>query len=190
MDIEVFERGDGLWEIEAQLKDTRTSDFATAGAVRVAGDPVHHMRLRLVINEKMDVLQAGSDSHSSPYPGHCGAHNDAYGQLVGLNLMQDFRRHLRKRLGGTLGCTHITELAQSLPSAAVQAFAGQVIDTKGLGPDDPQPFQINRCHALRNDSEAVRLYYPKWFTPADGSPSAPLHSPSAPSAPSAPFETR
>jgi hypothetical protein len=60
-------------------------------------------------------------------------------------------------------CTHITELAQVLPTAVVQAFAGDVIDTRGTGPDSQQPFQIDRCHALRADGPAVQTHYPRWY---------------------------
>jgi hypothetical protein len=71
-----------------------------------------------------------------------------------------------------------------LPTAAIQAFAGEVWNTeKGGAPGDPSdssasnesnaasnkaadnkpPFQLGRCNALRFDGEAVRQYYPRWF---------------------------
>lgn len=34
------------------------------------------------------------------------------------------------RLAGIQGCTHLTEFAQMLPIAAIQALAGEVIDTR------------------------------------------------------------
>jgi hypothetical protein len=46
----------------------------------------------------------------------------------------------------------------------IQAFAGEVIDTRGHG--DDRPFQIDRCHALRSDGEAVRMHYPRWYRSA------------------------
>jgi Protein of unknown function (DUF2889) len=110
-------------------------------------------------------LEAGSETRWMPYTGLCGEHGDAYAKLVGLNLLKNFRAAVRERLGGVLGCTHITEMAQVLPTAVVQAFAGDVIDTRGDTEGAPQPFQIDRCHALRKDSEAVRLFYPRWYRP-------------------------
>jgi hypothetical protein len=92
-------------------------------------------------------------------------------QLVGLNLLQSFHRTVRERLGGVRGCTHITEMAQVLPTAVVQALAGEVIDVRGLADGASQPFQIDRCHALRRDGEAVRLHYPRWYR-ATPSPAA------------------
>lgn len=166
IDVQVFSRGNGLWEVDALLVDTKTRDARMAEGLRPAGTPIHEMLLRLVVNEQLDVLEAGSETRWMPYAGLCDQHGDAYARLVGLNLLQGFRRHLRERLGHGLACTHITELAQVLPTAVVQAFAGEVIDTRGDAQGASQPFQIDRCHALRSDGEAVRKHYPRWYKPA------------------------
>lgn len=173
IDVQVFARGDGLWEVDASLTDIKTrSILLVTGEPRPAGTPIHDMLLRLVVDEKLDVLEAGSETRWMPYAGLCSEHGDAYARLVGLNLLKDFRRQLRERLGGVLGCTHITELAQVLPTAVVQAFAGEVIDTRGTADDARQPFQIDRCHALSSSGETVRLHYPRWYRAAPGSGTA------------------
>jgi hypothetical protein len=95
----------------------------------------------------------------------------AYKQLVGLSLMKGFRAGLKERLSGVLGCTHLTELAQVLPTAAIQAFANDVIKTRD-GADDllpHRPFQIDKCHGLRADGPAVAMYYPRWVAKAASS---------------------
>jgi hypothetical protein len=166
IDVQVFARDDGLWEVDATLCDTKTRVAHMAEGPRPAGTPIHDMLLRLVVNEKLDILQAGSQTRWMPYSGICNEHGDAYAKLVGLNLLQDFRKRLRERVGGVLACTHITELAQVLPTAVVQAFAGEVIDTRGTAQGAPQPFQIDRCHALRSSGEAVRVHYPRWYRSA------------------------
>lgn len=165
IDVQVFSRGNGMWEVDAVLTDTKTRDTPMFQGVRPAGTPIHDMLLRLVVNEQFDVVEAGSETRWMPYTGSCDQHGDAYAQLVGLNLMQNFRGALRKRVGGVLACTHITELAQVLPTAVVQAFAGEVINTRGDSGQASRPFQIDRCHALRAAGEVVRLHYPRWFSP-------------------------
>ena len=165
IDVQVFARGDGLWEVDAVLTDTKTRVAQMSSGLRPAGTPIHEMLLRLVVNERMDIVEAGSETRWMPYQDLCGEHGDAYGRLVGLNLMQNFRAALRKRLGGVLGCTHLTELAQVLPTAVVQAFVGEVIDTRGLAEGADKPFQIDRCHALRSDGVAVQQHYPRWYRP-------------------------
>jgi hypothetical protein len=165
LDVQVFLRDDGLWEVDATLEDTKTRDAQMAEGLRPAGTPIHDMLLRLVVDDKLNILAAGSQSPWVPYPGICNEHGDAYARLVGLNLLQNFHRHLRERLGGVKGCTHLTELAQVLPTAVVQGFASEVIDTRGTAEDAAQPFQIDRCHALRSSGEAVRVHYPRWYRP-------------------------
>ena len=95
-----------------------------------------------------------------PYPGGCETIAPAYRRLIGLSLIKDFRRGVRQLFGGVKGCTHLTELAQILPTAAVQAYAGEVIPVSG--DSDIKPFQLDRCHALRTDGGAVAKYYPRW----------------------------
>jgi hypothetical protein len=170
-DVQVFARDDGLWEVDARLVDTKTRDAQLAGDLRPAGTPIHEMLLRLVVDRALNIIDAGSQTLWMPYTGECDAHGDAYRRLIGLNLAQGFRAALRERLGGVLGCTHITELAQVLPTAMIQAFAGEVIDTRGHSGD--KPFQIDRCHALRSDGPAVREHYPRWYRPKSPEPDLP-----------------
>lgn len=166
LDVQVFARGDGLWEVDATLADTKTRDIPMADGPRPAGSPIHDMLLRLVVDPQLNVVAAGSQTRAMPYPGLCSEHGDAYATLVGMNLLQGFHKTLREKLGGIRGCTHITELAQVLPTAVVQAFAGEVIDTRGLAEGATKPFQLDRCHALRSDGPAVREFYPRWYRPA------------------------
>ncbi len=170
IDVQVFVCGNGLWEVDAVLTDVKTRVSQMLDGPRPAGTPIHDMLLRLVVNEQLDILAAGSESRWMPYTDLCSEHGDAYSKLVGLNLLKDFRKQLRHRVGGVLGCTHITELAQVLPTAVVQAFAGDVIDTRGTAEGASQPFQIDRCHALVSHGEAVRLHYPRWYRTAATDP--------------------
>ncbi|KNZ33390.1 MAG: hypothetical protein AD742_06765 [Methylibium sp. NZG] len=172
IDVQIYARGDGLWEVDAELRDTKTRDAPLAGGTRPAGQPIHDMLLRLVVDERFNVVESGAFTRSMPYPGACDDHGDAYGRLVGLNLLKGFRQDVRQRLGGVLGCTHITELSQVLPTAVVQAFVGEVAPARGDNPDGDRPFQIDRCHALRTDGAVVKMHYPRWYrSAADHAPS-------------------
>lgn len=167
IDVQVYARGNRQWEVDAVVLDVKTHDTELAGRTRPAGAPIHDMLLRLVVDEQFNILEAGSETRAMPYPGACDDLGGAYAGLVGLNLMRGFRYAVHERLGGVAGCTHLTELAQLLPTAVVQAFAGDVIDTRGDGTDAAQPFQLDRCHALRTDGPTVRVHYPRWYKPAN-----------------------
>ncbi|HEY0955697.1 MAG TPA: DUF2889 domain-containing protein [Roseateles sp.] len=163
LDVQVFARDDGLFDVEASLIDTKTHDVPLAGLPRKAGDPIHEMHLQLTVDAQLTISAATSDTRWMPYPGACDEHGDAYAQLVGLNLLKGFRQAVTERLGGTRGCTHLTELCSILPTAVIQAMAGSVIDTReGDAAADAPPFQLGRCHALRRDGATVAKFYPRW----------------------------
>jgi hypothetical protein len=173
LDVQVFARDDGLFDVEASLIDTKTHDVPLAGAPRKAGDPIHEMQLRLTVNPALTITAAASDTRWMPYPDACGRHGDAYAQLIGLNLMKGFRHAVAERLGGTRGCTHLTELCQILPTAVIQAMAGSVIDTREGDAAGNPPFQLDRCHALRRDGATVAQFYPRWhLTTPEPAPTA------------------
>lgn len=178
IEVQVYARGTGVWEVDAFISDVKTYDTELADRVRQAGEPIHDMLLRLVIDEAFNVLESGAETRAMPYPGACDQHGDAYGCLVGLNLLRGFRYAVAERLAGVQGCTHLTELAQVLPTAVVQAFAGDVLNTRGDEPGAKQPFQLDRCHALRTDGATVRTYYPRWYKQPAASTPSPAVNPS------------
>lgn len=172
--IEAFARDDGLWDIDARITDIKTRDATLASGVRPAGMPMHDLSLRLTIDTRLTIVDAEAVSDAVPYPGYCNTIGPAYKHLVGLNLLKGFRQELKQRLSGIDGCTHLTELAQILPTAAIQAFAGEVFASTSDGTgkneqNDQKPFQLDRCHALRTDGAAVAEYYPRWAVKPAGS---------------------
>ena len=176
IDVKTYARGQGLWEVDAHITDKRTQAIPMAFGTLPAGEPIHDMLLRLVVNESFDIVEAGAETRAMPYPGHCETYRDLYSRLVGLNLMKGFRRAVQERLGGVQGCTHITELSLVLPTAVVQAFAGSVLDVRGDAEDSPQPFQIDRCRALRAEGEVVKVFFPRWFHPSERDAATPTVS--------------
>ena len=162
--VEAYSRDDGLWDLEAILTDHKARDFVLATGLRPVGKPVHDLVLTVTIDTQLDIVAAQAQSRSVPYPGQCEAIEPDYSRLIGLNLLKDFRKTLLARLGGVNGCTHLTELAGVLPTAAVQAFAGEVFRTheSARQSEETKPWQLDRCHALRTDGKAVAQYYPHW----------------------------
>ncbi|HTH62557.1 MAG TPA: DUF2889 domain-containing protein [Paraburkholderia sp.] len=177
-----YEREDGLWDIDACLTDHKPRDVALVNGVRPNGLPIHELWLRITIDRSLNVVDAHASSDWVPYDGHCQSINPAYRALIGLNLLRNFRREAGRLLGGTAGCTHLTELCAVLPTAAIQAFAGEVWNARTgrpgdapAGPEtgnpaggsptagDKPPFQLGRCHALRFEGEVVEQFYPRWY---------------------------
>ena len=165
--VQAFARDDGLWDLDARITDTKEHDTMLASGPRAGGTFLHDLSLRLTVNLQLTIVAVEAVSDAVPYPGFCDTHSDAYQQLVGLNLLKGFRHEIKQRLAGVAGCTHLNELAQILPTAAIQAFSNDVWSTNDLssGTADSvqtKPFQLDKCHALRTDGGAVAQFYPRW----------------------------
>jgi hypothetical protein len=158
--LEGWKREDGLWDIEGRLTDTKDHDYSLGSGVRKMGDAVHDMWVRITIDKRFNVIAAEAHSAAVPYPG-CERIAPSYDQLVGLNLMRDFRRSVHELFGSVKGCSHITELLMVMPAVAFQTFASDFTETTGY--EGQKPFPLDKCHALETTTETVKRYYPLWY---------------------------
>src|SRR5690606_36685681 len=92
----------------------------------------------------------------------------AYGELVGKNLLRRFRHAVKDHIGGLEECTHMTELSYLLPTVAVQSMAGRMREERARGAkqSNKKPFELDGCHALRVDGPVAAKHYPKWYAQA------------------------
>ncbi|SAI57002.1 Protein of uncharacterised function (DUF2889) [Bordetella ansorpii] len=161
--VQSYGRDDGLWDLEAELIDYKGYDFTKSeGEVMKAGQHIHHMHLRITIDESYTIVAAQAAYDAAPYDASCTAIDKAYAGLVGMNLLKGFRHQVKDRFSGIEGCTHMTELSLVLPTAAVQTMAGRRREQNATS--DRRPFQLDGCHALRTDGEVVLQHYPRWYT--------------------------
>ena len=167
--FEGYKRTDGLWDIEAHLTDVKSHDYTLKTGVRRAGQAVHEMWVRITIDRNLTIVDAAASSEAVPYPGGCETIGPAYGKLIGLNLIKDFRKKVWEAFGGVKGCTHITEMLGGLPTAAIQTFAGEMPEER---PGGGKPFQLDQCHALESSTETVKKWYPKWHRAKSGGKAA------------------
>lgn len=159
IEIRGYKRADGLYDIEGRLVDTKPYDFKLAAGLRPAGEAIHDMWLRITVDRELRIVDAAAAMDGMPYAGDCDRIVPAYRKLVGLAIRPGYTQKVKELLAGVRGCTHITELAGSLATAAFQTMAGQ-----RLQPAEARPFQLDKCHALESSQPAVARYYPKWYT--------------------------
>ncbi len=163
--VDAYARADGQWDLEAELIDFKHYDFpvkTNSEGVRRAGDPIHHMYLRVTFDEQYDITAAQASYGAAPYDQNCRAIEAEYQGLVGMNLLKGFRDAVRRRFSRTAGCTHMTELSYVLPTVAIQSQSNR--RRVQAGADQSQrPFQLEGCHALRLDGPVVKEFYPRWY---------------------------
>ena len=159
-----FERADGLWDLEASLHDTKAYAIANRdrGCIQ-AGEPVHGMWLRLVIDDDFVVRDVEVSMEHTPYA-ICRAIEPAHRQLIGASIGPGWSRQVRALLGGTGGCTHLREMLGRMATAAFQALYGR---RRAQGKEDAKarrrPWVIDGCHAWAADGPVVKAEFPEWY---------------------------
>lgn len=164
---EGYERSDGLYEVEATLVDVKPYAVSVGDRALIpAEEPFHHMRMRIAVDTEFMIHEAVAETVRAPYDA-CPEICSSYGQLVGLQLGPGFQKQLRARLGGNHGCTHLTELLSPVATTAMQTvwhvrdqLEKPRSERKFRTGKNGRPAEIDGCHALHVDGEAVRLHYP------------------------------
>lgn len=159
-------RDDGLWDIEAELRDIRS--YASEGYDRgelPAGELVHHIAARVTIDDDMIVRDVAFEMKAIPF--HYCAGAAAHPQdLVGSSLSRGWRKSVDARMKGTLGCSHLRELLYGLPTAAMQVltpYRETFMKDKGApkGPNG-EPFYLNGCYSWSFEGPIVARFLPEF----------------------------
>lgn len=161
-----YARSDGLYDIEGTMQDTKADDSDLFFKYVQAGEPIHQMRLIMTIDLDLVIhgLEARTEVGPTPY---CAEINPVYAKLVGLKIGAGFKKRVLERVGGSLGCTHLTELLGPMATTAFQATfllqreAEQLKHRNDPTYELPKPWFIGACHAYRPGSEAIRLIWPE-----------------------------
>lgn len=151
IDMRGYRRSDGLFDIEASLIDRKTADMHNnLGQRTAAGDAIHHMLLRLVVDEELLIVDVAACTLSAPYA-QCPEATLSLQRIKGLRIGAGWSKAVRERLGGAQGCTHLTELLTPLATVAYQSLwpVRQAKATQAT-------IKIDSCHAYAREGPLVQ----------------------------------
>ena len=145
-----FLRADGLFDIDAELTDHKTYSFPSDFRGEVTPEqPVHHMHVRITIDNDLVIQSAEAVTLAGPYE-ICPVANDVFADLTGLQIGPGWRRRMMGAIGGRHGCTHITELMGPVATIAYQTRYGEEArQRREKGPTSDKETQRANA-ALRN----------------------------------------
>ena len=170
-----YEREDGLWDMEAELHDSKAHDLPSFRhqGVRLAGDPIHHMWLRVTIDRKLVVhaIEAAMDAHPLQ---DCPQARPALQGMVGACMARGWRQAIAQHMGGVASCTHLRELLFNMATAAFQTLPAAF----GGGDPDTPPRHLGQCTGWDFEGNGVKEYFPQFYGrgEANTQPSTP-HNP-------------
>lgn len=168
VDFQGFRREDGLWDIEAHLRDAKTIVWHSKDKGDLApGTPIHDMWIRVTMDDQLTVRAIESTMDSTPF-GECLQAEDPMQKIVGLTMGPGWRFAIEKALGGIQGCTHLRELLFNMATAAYQTIAGhrmrQHREAGASRPDAPvhPPYHLGKCLAWDFDGAVVARHFPQY----------------------------
>jgi DUF2889 family protein len=163
-----YRRQDGLWDIEAHLKDVKSYVFKNDDRGELQpGDPLHEMVLRLTLDDDMVVKDVTAVTEAGPFL-ICGDIAPAFKKLVGTRVGPGWRGKVRELVGGVKGCTHLVELLGPMATVAFQTLWSRKAREMMGKPDAPsgrKPGWLDGCHALAADGPIVKQHHPEWYQP-------------------------
>jgi len=163
-------RDDGLWEVEARLRDTKPfSQSASRYREELQpGDPVHDIALRLAIDDGMTIREAQATMRATPYP-TCIEVEPILQRLIGERIGGGWRKVVQSKLSRRESCTHLSEL---LGPAVTTLFQTMSHGRNPEGRDSlenqrsrtERPFFVGGCHSWRTDGPVVADMFPQFAT--------------------------
>ncbi len=161
-----YRRPDGLYEIDGRVNDRKTFPFISlTGEAEVApGGFIHDMWLRLVVDEDLGVHDVYAATDASPH-GVCREAPAAMKAIIGARIAGGWAREVKKRLGGTVACTHLMELLIPLGTAAYQTLS-HVRRAKEQRDPTGRPYMLDSCYAYATDRDVVLQRWPDYYTGA------------------------
>ena len=170
-----YRRSDGLFDVDAELVDTKTYGFSNQDRGRIEpGEPLHHMVARMTLDDAMLITAFEAATERGPYA-VCPAAAASFARLAGLKIGRGFIKAANERVGGVVGCTHLRELLQPMATVAfqtlypvrikrMQAPNAEATADANAQTQASRPAMLGTCLAYAPDSPVVKRQWPQFYT--------------------------
>lgn len=165
-----YDREDGLWDIEAELTDTKTFTIQVPNERPFPGnEPIHGLAVRLTVDDQMLIRAVEVSMDDIPHA-ECIQAPPNMQTLVGCRMGRGWRKTISDKIGGTAGCTHLREMLFNMATVAFQTLPfGQWHRRELRGEPHPpiteQPMHLGQCMTWALDSPTVARAYPMFYKP-------------------------
>ena len=160
-------REDGLWDIDAQLTDTKAYPIVSPEKVHLApGTPVHDMHIRATVDDSLTIREITAVMDSRPFE-ECPQALDSMQKMVGITMGPGWRQAIDNAMGACKGCAHLRELLFNMATAAYQTVPVYQAHQQNLSVMPPRadgqpPFHLGKCIAWDFNGAVVQRHYPQY----------------------------
>ena len=162
-----FHREDGLWDIEAEMTDTKAYEIdRSERGLMPPGTPIHGMAIRVTVDDSFTIREIASASDHTPFD-ECQQGAAPMQKMVGAVMGPGWRQAIEKNLGGVRGCTHLREMLFNMATAAYQtipSYQHRLRKLAGVAESDGDkpPYHLGKCIAWDFDGPVVARHYPRF----------------------------
>jgi len=162
--MRAYRRVDGLYDIEGRVVDNKPIPFDAPLAHKVvpAGESIHDLWIRLVIDDQFLIHDVVASSDATPF-GICKQAAPTLAILKGERIGGGWAKLVRSKLKGAASCTHLMELLGPMATAAYQAL-WPITNTRSTPVDvNGRPLKIDSCYAYASTSEITLQVWPQFY---------------------------
>ncbi len=152
-------RDDSLWDIEAEMRDTKPQvlDIPRVG-VWQPGELIHNMTIRLTIDDALVVREIAVAMDDVPHP-ECPLVQAPMQMMIGCTVGPGWRQAIERNLGGIRGCAHLRELLFNMATVAFQTIPEEPTGDPVQGP----PHYVGKCMTWDFNGPTVQRVHPVFF---------------------------
>jgi hypothetical protein len=157
-------RDDGLWDIEGELRDSKTYSVSLGYRGQMPADEaVHNMLIRITIDDNMVIHDVAAAMPSTPYL-ECRPAIDPIRAVIGLQMGRGWKKKIEGAIGGLDGCTHVRELLSGAATAAYQTVYPYLSSKSKIASNQvtEQPKHLGQCKAWDLKGAVVMRYFPQF----------------------------
>ena len=169
LDLRFYKRSDGLFEVVAQLTDTKSHAFKLLlrDEPLPPGTPIHHMVMTMVVDEYLEVKDIQAQMKATPFDVCLGAQHTLSG-VIGLKIGPGWTKKIKSLLGGSASCTHLMELLGPMATTAFQGVAPQRMKAVDRPENEHlRVGKVNSCYAYAEHREVIAKLWPKLYKPKE-----------------------
>ncbi len=162
IDLRFYRRKDGLYEVVGHLTDKKTYPFRLQLADKdlAAGEPVHDMALRMVVDDNLTVHDIKATMNATPF-GICLEAQNTLAPIKGLRIAAGWNKKVRELLGGAASCSHLMELLGPMATTALQGLAPKRIkEIEQPENEHLRQAKVNSCYAYGESRTVVARLWP------------------------------